>query len=268
MYVYEKLLLSKQTCQLVHVCLQKDTDCFFCLSRHALLYMYMYVNEKIRNVSFVLADMLGCTFACICLQTGKKFLLCWQTCQVVHVHVCIYGQVRSFFYVGRHARLVSLLQKLRGTLNPETSLSLCKGASHPVLHQTECVHNQMDKVREQVPATHTCMCKWSHTFMQLVAKASKTRMQVCFSVFLVYQTLWARFKKKIQHSSSFNFAYFFSNAISRTLFHSIVICELFIETTDIFKYIHERLKFYVLVNYRTQQKRLIGFSTQRNISCF
>lgn len=177
MYVYEKLLLSKQTCQLVHVCLQKDTDCFFCLSRHALLYMYMYVNEKIRNVSFVLADMLGCTYACICLQTGKKFLLCWQTCQVVHVHVCIYGQVRSFFYVGRHARLVSLLQKLRGTLNPETSLSLCKGASHPVLHQTECVHNQMDKVREQVPATHTCMCKWSHTFMQLVAKEIFMQLQ-------------------------------------------------------------------------------------------
>lgn len=189
MYVYEKLLLSKQTCQLVHVCLQKDTDCFFCLSRHALLYMYMYVNEKIRNVSFVLADMLGCTYACICLQTGKKFLLCWQTCQVVHVHVCIYGQVRSFFYVGRHARLVSLLQKLRGTLNPETSLSLCKGASHPVLHQTECVHNQMDKVREQVPATHTCtcMCKWSHTFMQLVAKEIFMQLQklLCRCVFSV-----------------------------------------------------------------------------------
>lgn len=84
MYVYEKLLLSKQTCQLVHVCLQKDTDCFFCLSRHALLYMYMYVNEKIRNVSLILS---------------------WQTCQVVHMHVFVYRQVRSFFYVGRHARL-------------------------------------------------------------------------------------------------------------------------------------------------------------------
>lgn len=42
----------------------------------------MYVNEKIRNVSFVLADMLGCTYACICLWTGKEFLLCWQTCPV------------------------------------------------------------------------------------------------------------------------------------------------------------------------------------------
>lgn len=194
------------------------------------MFMYMYVYEKIRNVSFVLIDMLGCTCTCMCLWKD-------QDC---------------FFYVGRHARLVSLLQKLRGTLNPETSLSLCKGASHPVLHQTECVHNQMDKVREYLPNV-----------------PSKTLcMQVCFSVFLGQQTLWARFKKKIQHSSSFNFAYFFSNAISRTLFHSIVICELFIETSDIFKYIHVRLKFYVLVNYRTQQKRLIGFSTQRNISCF
>lgn len=116
-------------------------------------------------------------------------LLSWQTCQVVHVHVCIYGQVRSFFYVGRHARLVSLLQKLRGTLNPETSLSLCKGASHPVLHQTECVHNQMDKVREQVPATHTCMCKWSHTFMQLVAKEKFMQLQklVCRCVLVCFQ---------------------------------------------------------------------------------
>lgn len=203
------------------------------------MFMYMYVYEKIRNVSFVLIDMLGCTCTCMCLWKD-------QDC---------------FFYVGRHARLVSLLQKLRGTLNPETSLSLCKGASHPVLHQTECVHNQMDKVREQVPATHTCMCKWSHTFMQLVANEIFMQLQklcVCKCVFSV-QNFVGKIKKKIQHSSSFNFAYLFSSAISRTLFHPIVICELFIETSDIFKYIHVhvRLKFHVLVNYRTQQKRLI-----------
>lgn len=123
------------------------------------MFMYMYVYEKIRNVSFVLIDMLGCTCTCMCLLKD-------QDC---------------FFYVGRHARLVSLLQKLRGTLNPETSLSLCKGASHPVLHQTECVHNQMDKVREYLPNV-----------------PSKTLcMQVCFSVFLVYKTLWARLKKNL-----------------------------------------------------------------------
>nr|XP_022340193.1 huntingtin-like isoform X2 [Crassostrea virginica] len=45
----------------------------------------------------------------------------------------------------RHARLVSLLQKLRGTMNPETSLSLYGGDSHPVLTQAENVHNRVDK---------------------------------------------------------------------------------------------------------------------------
>lgn len=191
------------------------------------------------------------------------FLLSWQTCQVVHMHVFVYGQVRSFFYVGRHARLVSLLQKLRGTLNPETSLSLCKGASHPVLHQTECVHNQMDKVREYLPHKPVCvngaipLCnllqmRYSCSFKNSVYVSV---FQCVFSV----QNFVGKIKKKMQHSSSFNFAYLFSSAISRTLFHSIVICELFIETSDIFKYIHVhvRLKFHVLDNYRTQQKRLI-----------
>ena len=50
------------------------------------------------------------------------------------------------FFIGRHARLVSLLQKLRGTMNPETSLSLYGGDSHPVLTQAENVHNRVDKV--------------------------------------------------------------------------------------------------------------------------
>lgn len=260
MYVYEKLLLSKQTCQLVHVCLQKDTDCFFCLSRHALLYMYMYVNEKIRNVSFVLADMLGCTYACICLQTGKKFLLCWQTCQVVHVHVYIYGQVRSFFYVGRHARLVSLLQKLRGTLNPETSLSLCKGASHPVLHQTECVHNQMDKVREYLPHVPVCvngaipLCnllqrRYSCSFINSVYVGV---FQCVFSV----QNFVGKIKKKFSTHNPLTLHT--SSAVQQVKSYFILqLSELILETSDIFKYIHVRLKFYVLVNYRTQQKKLI-----------
>lgn len=202
------------------------------------MFMYMYVYEKIRNVSFVLIDMLGCTCTCMCLWKD-------QDC---------------FFYVGRHARLVSLLQKLRGTLNPETSLSLCKGASHPVLHQTECVHNQMDKVREYLPHIPVCVNEAILLCNLLQMRYSCSfKNSVYVSVFLVYKTLWARLKKKIQLSSSFNFAYLFSSAISRTLFHSIVICELFIETSDIFKYIHVhvRLKFHILVNYRTQQKRLI-----------
>ncbi|XP_056004424.1 huntingtin-like isoform X2 [Ostrea edulis] len=45
----------------------------------------------------------------------------------------------------RHARLVSLLQRLRGTMNPETCLSLYAGSCHPVLTKTEYAHNQMDK---------------------------------------------------------------------------------------------------------------------------
>ncbi|XP_061171379.1 huntingtin-like isoform X1 [Saccostrea echinata] len=45
----------------------------------------------------------------------------------------------------RHARLVSLLQKLRGTLDPETSLSLYADTCHPVLSKKEYLHNQMDK---------------------------------------------------------------------------------------------------------------------------
>lgn len=163
MYVYKKLFLFKQICQFVYVCLQKDINCFFCFSRYVLLYMYMYVNEKIRNVFFVLVDMLGCIYVCICLQIGKKFFLCWQICQVVYV--CIYGQVRSFFYVGRYVRLVFLLQKLRGILNFEIFLFLCKGVSYFVFYQIECVYNQMDKVREQVFVIYICMCKWSYIFM-------------------------------------------------------------------------------------------------------
>lgn len=144
MYVYEKLFLFKQICQFVYVCLQKDIDCFFCFSRYVLLYMYMYVNEKIRNVFLILF---------------------WQICQVVYMYVFVYGQVRSFFYVGRYVRLVFLLQKLRGILNFEIFLFLCKGVSYFVFYQIECVYNQMDKVREQVFVIYICMCKWSYIFM-------------------------------------------------------------------------------------------------------